>query len=234
MSRNAFTIISDIRCILNSKYGEKKSFSMSWNSFSFGSFILQNILRNMSSHGSEMPVNFVKTIRLFRILKKSVNLYDLIRPMYVISRIFGMLPFRILRSSAGDSIVGQCVGPIDLIWFFVTIGIHFYLAFSSIQNIAADQHWQTKSLFSIGDNFIVLYDITIAILTIILDMINRHRFINILKKFIEFDKKVKSDHFFRNHITVSHQLIKTNIANHTNRFKHLACSSVMKNPRSFR
>lgn len=138
-----------------------------------------------------MPVNFVKKICSFRILKKSVNLYDLIRPIYVISRIFGMLPFRILRSSTGD-IVGQYVGPIDLIWFFVTIGIYFFLAFSSIQNIAADQHWETKSLFSIGDNFIVLYDITTAILTIILDMFNRHHFINILKKFIEFDKKVRA------------------------------------------
>lgn len=145
----------------------------------------------MSSHNNnKTPFHFVKEICSVSILKKSLNLFDLIRPMYVISRIFGMLPFKLLHSSM-DGIVGQCVRPADLFWFIISIGFHFCLAFLSNQNFKADEHWQTKSLFSVIANLSLFFDITLSMLIIIFDMVHRQHIIKILRQFIEFDKKVR-------------------------------------------
>lgn len=134
-----------------------------------------------------MPVNFVKRIRSNRAPIKSANLFDWVRPMHLMCRIFGMLPFKILHSSRGD-ILGHHFGPVDLIWLIVSIGIYLCGTFYFYQILGKNARRNT--LLAILDRYNVFIDVNLMVFTIIFDMINRHRFIQILKQFIEFDRKV--------------------------------------------
>lgn len=141
----------------------------------------------MPNSSNNMPVNFVKRIRSNQAPKKSVNLFDCVRPMHLICRIFGMLPFKILHSSRGD-ILGHHIGPIDLIWLIVSIGLCFSGTFYFYRILSTSA--RRNNLMAILDRYNVFIDIALMLFTIIVDMVHRHRFIQILKQFIEFDRKV--------------------------------------------
>lgn len=136
-----------------------------------------------------MPVNFERKFCQINNFKSPVRFIDSLRPTYLICRIFGMLPFKILQTSTGD-IEGQRVDWIDLIWFIILDGIFVSFGLSSFGVFDSDKLFDKESLLEFVDNINFLSDINLMIFTTIFDMFNRYRFVKILKQFIEFDKKV--------------------------------------------
>lgn len=114
-----------------------------------------------------------------------INFIESFRPMYVFSRFFGMLPFTIECDTNGD-IQKARVKTWDFIWFGIKIAMHLFaewmyltLLFSNSENV----------LVSIN-SLIEIVQITSLPLMVVMDMYNRSKFVDILKRLSRFDKLV--------------------------------------------
>lgn len=120
--------------------------------------------------------------------KNRLDFYDCVRPIYVMNRIFGLLPFTVDFDSDGN-IERARVGTFDLIWF-----ISFTAIYMAIQSLVDSS---TKGASDFESSVLLIFDrlfwivgCTKMFMAIILDMLNRHRFIKLLKNFLVFDKNV--------------------------------------------
>lgn len=113
------------------------------------------------------------------------------RPIYYFSRLVGLLPFSIAHHSNG-SITNAHISRLDGVWFSISMCFHLLAIFLSFLN--------TEDLNSISSvttiTFWILYilyrgnSLLIGTVGIIMDMLNRHKLADILRKFIIFDHDV--------------------------------------------
>lgn len=124
---------------------------------------------------------------------KKLNFAHSFQPIYILSRIFGLMPFTIVFDS-NDKIQTARVKVIDLIWFTIAIGIylcsitHFPLAGQHIflYILVPDS---TLTL-AFGTKSIVIFRRLFNCLSIGMEMCNRFKLIEILKNINTFDEKV--------------------------------------------
>lgn len=146
--------------------------------------------------------------------KKSITLYDCVRPAYIASRICGQLPFSIRRSSNGQE---ARVGLFDAIWFIASITINLASICFAIVSIYKYPFKMQSSVLQIGGRIFVICTNTVTVYAIVLDLINRNRSVKILQGLFDFDKNVRKE--------LKHSLLKTILKLFSfplkNRWKHM-------------
>lgn len=125
------------------------------------------------------------------VTKKTLTFYHSIQPVYIISRIFGLLPFTVLYNSNGYMHKAK-VRLLDLIWFVFMIIVNFGLTYKMVTKVQRMIDGDTSILFASGRLIILLNFVKVAVASI-LDMLNRNRLVKMLKDFLKFDKSVRKN-----------------------------------------
>lgn len=125
-----------------------------------------------------------------------LNFLHSFSPVYYYSRIFGLMPFSI-DCDTGQGIQKPQVNIFDGIWFLVSILIYLLMAFISYNGMKLPQDSNTASFILIlGDYVLLILGLIYSALIIIFDMYNRFKLIEILNKFITFDKEVSFNMYY--------------------------------------
>lgn len=115
------------------------------------------------------------------------------RPIYIVSRLFGQMPFSIACTVNGK-IDRPIVNILDGVWFVVSVSVYVYDICRSLGLLIICQKCTWELLF-VGKMFLYTIVRVLGLLAIILDMCYRFRFIDIFKKIIIFDKRVSSNFY---------------------------------------
>lgn len=115
---------------------------------------------------------------------RTLNFMQSFRPVYYVSRVFGLKPFSIIYDSNG-AVQQSKITKFDGLWFVISMCIYVMMAFS------VEESTDGKFIFLLGNVF-TIFGLACSVLTIIFDMYNRSRFIDILKNISIFDKEVSN------------------------------------------
>lgn len=119
---------------------------------------------------------------------KKLSFASSLWPFYFCSRAIGLLPFSIKFDSNGE-VQRARVSWFDLLWFVIAIVFQLYLASVYFQMIEIPQDPSASYILFFGDSIFNLVGLSFGIITIIMDMFNRSRLVDILKRFTEFGKE---------------------------------------------
>lgn len=112
------------------------------------------------------------------------------QPIYYFSRCAGLWPFTISYNSNG-SIAGARIHIFDILWLLTSICLYFTALFYTYEDIEASQAFEQTQFFATLIFFLnEIPPLLFGTIWIVLDMFNRNRLVDILKKFTLFDKKV--------------------------------------------
>lgn len=157
----------------------------------------------------EMSENPFTPDLLFVVKKKvrasKIDFAHSISPLYYFSRAIGFLPYSIVFNS-NNEIIKCRVSVLDLLWF--VISIVFYLCFAIFYYAASEylKIGREVSILYVGDTILIVFGLIYGAIVIIIDMINRNRIVDILKRIYIFDKEV--NRFFENsHMFFSYLII---------------------------
>lgn len=117
------------------------------------------------------------------------NFLHSFRPIYLISRGFGLMPFSIVYYPNGD-IVGPKVTIFDGIWFAISLCVYtcgIYVA--SVYPVFNQPTSKVSMVLIIGYTVCFLLGLILGHVSIILEMCNRFKLINIIEKFTIFDQE---------------------------------------------
>lgn len=127
-----------------------------------------------------------------KVRSKSDNFAFSVRPIYFFSRACGLLPFSINQNSSGE-IQEPKISLFDAVWFGISVCAYSAMAYIFYHNLRLTQDPNTKSYFLVlGDYMLYISVLIYGIVARAMDMCNRFKLIDILKKFSMFDKEVKS------------------------------------------
>lgn len=147
--------------------------------------VIGNSKRSISPHAMYPPV----PKRILR--KRKVNFYDAIRPAFIVSRIFGLLPYTIHFDSNGD-IERATVGAFNAIYFACSIAVILLFSYSLQAAFYSKIPFsQDSAILYIADRLFGIYGFVMWLLFVVLDMLNRNRLTKIFKKVIAFDDNVR-------------------------------------------
>lgn len=121
--------------------------------------------------------------------KRLENFYDCVCFPYIMSRIFGLLPFTIKKDTKGH-MESVCVSIFDAVWFVGAISVNLTLAYLIICSLHGSSQF-SSAILPIGGRIILVVGLLNAPLSITLDLLNRRRLLKIANEFFAFDKEVK-------------------------------------------
>lgn len=128
-----------------------------------------------------------------RVRSRKDNFAFSFRPIYFLSRAFGLMPFSITYDSNGE-IQEPRISRLDVLGFVIGICVQLILTYLHIRNVKASKDPNTAQYFLILCDYVLWVAIMIyGILLRGLDMYNRFKLVNILKDFTMFDKEVVFD-----------------------------------------
>lgn len=139
-------------------------------------------------------ISFLKNIVRVPVVNQQVSWqkHDFVycfRPIYIVSRVFGLLPFSLTFHSNGE-VQKPNVSKLDIVWFGISLS--FLLNAISMSIAIQKSSGKKGSLISIlGDMWMLFAGLINGVLTIVLDMYNRHKFVDIIKKINTFDREVR-------------------------------------------
>lgn len=113
------------------------------------------------------------------------------RPTYVVSRIFGQLPFSIVYHPNGD-VHRPVINKLDALWFLVSISVFFYIMFSTFEFINMEEN-SIKTFTDLCYIFVFVTSSTLGLSSIVFDMCFRFKFVDNFKRMAIFDKKASSN-----------------------------------------
>lgn len=128
---------------------------------------------------------------------RKLNFAYTFRPIYLVSRVFGLMPFSIVYYPNGD-IHKPRISKFDGVWSVLSLSIYVYGIFSTLSytnEYSANLRFQSKIL-NICYTLTIGLGLGFCISSIILDMGNRFKLIGIIKKFDIFDKEASKIEFF--------------------------------------
>lgn len=141
------------------------------------------------------PSNNFKKNAQFR----DINFEYSVRPIYYFARAFGLMPFSVIRNSNGE-IQKPHVGVINLLLFVVSICWYLILAYTSYRNVTfLLYNPDTSFILVLGDYLLLIVGLICTTFFILMDMVNRTRLVDFLKKVTIFDQMVcKNAKVFQN------------------------------------
>lgn len=122
--------------------------------------------------------------------KHNFDLLHSYRPIYIVLRIFGLMPFSIVFDSNGD-IHRPVVRKLDALWFLISMVAFNCFMYFSFKYFNSEENIKPLSTTSfVGNACVYGISSTICLLSLVLDMCFRFKFVNIFKKITIFDKQV--------------------------------------------
>lgn len=128
--------------------------------------------------------------------KKSTNFFDCIKPIRFVARLYALLSFSINYTPNGE--IKDCqLRVFDIIYALTHIILCLVSSALTVMHFNAPENIWAMVLLS-GMEFILISAILMAAVSIVLDILNRNRFIAMLQKIHQFDKQVisQNDLFF--------------------------------------
>lgn len=119
--------------------------------------------------------------------EKNINYLYSFRPIYYFSRFFGLMPFSIIYDSSGE-VQRPIITIFDGLWFVISMCSYSFAVFLSIRLKIMKQ--PSPTFVTILGNTFIMMTILYGVLAVAIDMCNRYKFIEIVKKFTGFDKEV--------------------------------------------
>lgn len=111
-----------------------------------------------------------------------------LKPMYILSRIFGFMPFSIIFDSNG-AIQRARIKKLDFLWFITSIGIYLLSSYHFLTYSARNRIPKGRATLVYGTRSIVIFRKGLNCLNITMDMHNRFRLVEILKRINTFDEE---------------------------------------------
>lgn len=118
-----------------------------------------------------------------------LNFYVCIKPLTVISKILGLMPYTI-HVNRKSQIKKTSISVFNIIWFISCIMINLFLSYF-VQKSSRAKANVASSVALFSDRFIWFAELFMYLSSIVLAMSNRNRFPTILQSIIDFDKEVK-------------------------------------------
>lgn len=121
-----------------------------------------------------------------RVQLKKINFFYGFRPIQYMSRIFGLWPFSIETDPSGI-IQKFHMRPYDILWAILTLALYLTVTSIFVRNIM-----ETRIIIVLHFGFFMIriVGLSTAALTIVMNIINRHKLIGMLKQFANFDNAV--------------------------------------------
>lgn len=149
----------------------------------------------ISSNNRFLPpivlVNEAKILSSIQARKRrqnTLNFFHCIRPIYRISRLYGLTPFS-FKFNSNAEVIGYEVKPFDLAWFIISLLIYSLVAYFCFKSITI-KNAESSFALVIGNHLIVVVGFLFGAFSIVLDMYNRENLVNIITTFTDFDNKV--------------------------------------------
>lgn len=120
-----------------------------------------------------------------------LNFAHCFRPIYFISRVFGLMPFSIVYYPNGD-IHKPKVTIYDVLWLVFSLVAYGYGISVMLSYMNGDKETFASDSRILNGGYAMSYSLGLVLgsLSVILDMSNRFSLIDIVKKFDIFDKEV--------------------------------------------
>lgn len=134
------------------------------------------------STGSEVSI-----ITSEKVNSKKFNLSYSIQPIYYFSRIFGLMPIKLVYDSNG-SINGARIIVTGVLWSIISIGLHMYVAIHFSLHVECTKG-VTSIILANGTKTIVMLHIVFNCLCIMMELCNCFKLADILKKLNSFDEE---------------------------------------------
>lgn len=113
------------------------------------------------------------------------------RPVYYISRFFGLMPFSIIYGLDGKAHEPR-VSVLDNLWFMIAVCLYMTLTSLISQNIGVPKGPNIPVMLVFTYDMILVVGLAFGAAIAVMDMWNRSKFVEILKIFHTFDKEVIS------------------------------------------
>lgn len=138
----------------------------------------------------QSPIHCRPRAALKKTNSKKIDFAYSFRPIYYISRFYGLMPFTITYNSRG-TIHGPKVKMFDILWFIVSIIINLIYAFKiSKDTLYLQDPKKISNILIGGDYFLEVFSIIFIILLIGMNMCIRSKLVDIVKKINTFDEEV--------------------------------------------
>lgn len=123
---------------------------------------------------------------------KTFNFMDSFKPVYFVLRLLGLKPFSITHDSDGEPKRPK-ITILDGIWLAISLSVYAFMAYS----VEGNEH---KKLSAVSFMYILGYIFTMfglfcSVATIVIDICNRFKFVDILRKITIFDNEVRFQRF---------------------------------------
>lgn len=121
--------------------------------------------------------------------EKIVHFSRIFRPIYIFSRICGLMPFTIQRSRTHNEQYEPRVSKWDGLWFAITFCFFLAMVTNTFLGEIILPHESIHELNAIilGNHLLRLMILIFGVFALIMDMCNRYKLIEILNKFSIFD-----------------------------------------------
>lgn len=119
--------------------------------------------------------------------KKILHFYSSIKPVHTVSKIFGLSLFNV-RSAPNKQIEADGVGIFNALWFIAIVVANLLLQY--FVQTSPRSRANSESILLLSDRFFWAFELFICLTSIISSMVNRKRFISILRNVIDFDNEV--------------------------------------------
>lgn len=112
------------------------------------------------------------------------------RPLHIVAKIFGLLPFSI-GISPKKRLIHPNISIIDLIWFVITLTTKLIMIILICYSFRVAAFQRVEMLFMYKcSRMILIYDLTFVVVCGISDVINRSMIVQIMNEFSQIDKEV--------------------------------------------
>lgn len=135
-------------------------------------------------------IGFALPIEPIKKASNSIPFFDCVKPVYMGARSAGLLTFSLNYTSNGD--IKSCkLSIVDIIILVVSVVMCLVLIFlnSLSFNIVADPR---ANIMLVGRRTVLLCGLSLTVIYIIFDVLNRNHLINIPKRIVKFDKEVQN------------------------------------------
>lgn len=121
---------------------------------------------------------------------QQLDFIDSFKPIYYFLRILGLMPFSITRSSNGN-ISEPKVKKSNGLWFLFSICIYSMASFISFEYVKFNRESNAYLyMMVLSQNLLLTTGLICCVLFVAMDMCNRFKLVDILQKFMIFDKEV--------------------------------------------
>lgn len=129
---------------------------------------------------------------------KPLPIYGVIRPLYIVARFCGFLPFTLKTDKSGACRI--CFTIIDSLIFFIQISIYSCLAYVNIVHDLMGKS-STPPIIALGTRIGLIFGLMNSVGFLVAELFNRHQIFDVFKLYQDFDSQVKLVDWFNGSTT---------------------------------